>query len=191
MVRARYTGSGVSAPPIYVVAGLPGVGKSTTSRVLTERFERSAHVEADALQAMAVRGAVLPDPDGIGPEARRHLDLRLRQACRVAAAFADDGFVAVIDDLVIGPSVDVVRTELTGRELRFVMLCPTFEHVRSRWLEMGSPFADRWDWIDRVIRHDTERLGLWLDTTTLSPAETVDRILAHPWQNYPEAGLDG
>ncbi len=181
----------MNAPPIYVVAGLPGVGKSTTSRALAERFDRGAHVEADALQAMAVRGAVLPDPDGIGPEARRHLDLRLRQACRVAAAFADDGFVAVVDDLVIGPSVDVVRAELAGRELRFVMLCPAFEHVRARWLAMGSPFADRWAWIDRIIRHDTERLGLWLDTAALSPAETVDRILAHPWQNYPDPGRGG
>jgi hypothetical protein len=43
---------------------------------------------------------------------------------------------------------------------------------------MGSPFVDAWDWIDEEIRSDTRRVGLWLDTTVLTPDETVDAILA-------------
>lgn len=42
---------------------------------------------------------------------------------------------------------------------------------------MGSPFADRWDWIDDEIRHRTPRVGLWLDTTGLTPDQTVDTIV--------------
>ena len=42
---------------------------------------------------------------------------------------------------------------------------------------MGSPFVDAWDWIDDEIRVSTARVGLWLDTTTLDPDQTVDVIL--------------
>jgi hypothetical protein len=60
----------------------------------------------------------------------------------------------------------------------FVMLLPDFEHVKARWRTMGSPFVGAWDWIDEEIRHRTPRVGLWLDTTELTPEATVDAILA-------------
>ena len=39
--------------------------------------------------------------------------------------------------------------------------------------------------LDSALREGTPRLGLWLDTTDLSVAETVDRILeqARPWSS--------
>ncbi len=42
---------------------------------------------------------------------------------------------------------------------------------------MKSPFVDKWDWIDDEIRTGTARVGLWLDTTSLGPDQTVDVIL--------------
>ena len=59
------------------------------------------------------------------------------------------------------------------------MLFPEFAHIKQRWADMGSPYVDKWDWIDDEIRHNTERIGLWLDTTTLSPDETITAIAAH------------
>jgi len=32
-----------------------------------------------------------------------------------------------------------------------------------------------------VLRHDTPRLGLWLDTSSQTPAETADEILSRAW----------
>lgn len=164
-------------PPILVVSGLPGAGKSTTARELAGRLTRSAHVEADRLHDLIVSGAVEPGPDGIDAAAQVQLDLRLRNACLLARSFDDAGFTAVVDDIVLGDAVGLVREELAGRRWGFVMLLPDFEHVRARWVAMGSPFADRWGWIDDAIRHRTERIGLWLDTTDLGPADVVDRIL--------------
>lgn len=57
------------------------------------------------------------------------------------------------------------------------MLIPDFDHVKQRWIDMESPFAERWDWIDDEIRYKTERIGLWLGTTALDPIQTVDLIL--------------
>lgn len=164
--------------PVIVVSGLPGVGKSMTARVLARRFERAAHVEADRLQQLIVSGAVWPDADGIGAEARRQLDLRLRNACLLARSFADAGFAVIVDDIVIGEAVEELPSLLGGDcDFRFVMLVPDFTHVKQRWIDMGSPFAQGWDWIDDAIRNDTTRIGLWLDNTSLDVDQTVDAIV--------------
>jgi hypothetical protein len=164
-------------PRILVVSGLPGVGKSTTARLIAQRLPRAAHVEADRLQALVVTGGVMPDADGIRGEAERQLRLRLRNACLLARSFLEFGFTAVIDDIVAGRRLDHVIEDLDGVPFGFVMLLPDFEHVKARWRAMGSPFVDKWDWINDEIRNDTPRVGLWLDTTALGPEQTVDAIL--------------
>ncbi len=163
--------------PVIVVSGLPGVGKSTTAGALARRFERGAHVEADRLQELIVSGAVSPGIEGIGPEAQRQLDLRLRNACLLARSFADAGFTAVVDDIVIGDAVEALPELLGDHAFRFVMLVPDFAQVKQRWIDMGSPFAHAWDWIDDVIRNETTRIGLWLDTTDLDLDQTIDAII--------------
>lgn len=163
--------------PVIVISGLPGAGKSTTSRTLAERFERAAHVEADRLQELIVSGGVWPDAEGISAEAQQQLDLRLRNACLLARSFTDDGFTTIIDDIVIGDAVDSLPDLLGDDDFHFVMLLPEFAHVQQRWVDMGSPFADSWDWIDDVIRNETSRTGLWLDTTDLDVDAAVDAII--------------
>jgi len=44
-------------PPLLVVTGPPGAGKSTVARLVTDRFEPSALVEGDAFFAFLARGA--------------------------------------------------------------------------------------------------------------------------------------
>lgn len=164
-------------PRLFVVSGLPGSGKSTTSKELASRFERAAHVEADQLQSLITSGAVFPDLNGINTEARQQLDLRLANACLLARSFLQAGFNVVIDEIVIGPAIEDLRQHLNDIRFEFIMLVPDFDHVKQRWIDMQSPFAESWDWIDDEIRNHTERIGHWIDTTNLDPQQTVDLIL--------------
>ena len=165
-------------PRILIISGLPGAGKSTAARLLASQMARCALVEADELQEMIISGGVWPDgSQTIGHEAESQLRLRLHNACLLARSFAEHGFSAVIDDIVIGRRLEQALLELAGIPFGFVMLLPDFELVQERWRSIGSPFVDRWQWIDDEIRTRTKRVGLWLDTTDLTPEQTVGEIL--------------
>jgi hypothetical protein len=163
---------------ILVVSGLPGVGKSTTARLVAQRMPRAAHVEADRLQDLIVSGGMWPGPAPASGDAERQLRLRLHNACLLARSFVAAGFSAVVDDIVAGSRFDHLVEELDGASFGFVMLLPDFEHVSARWRAMGSPFVDSWDWIDADIREHTPRVGLWLDTTHMTAEEAADAIVA-------------
>jgi len=165
-------------PCVLVISGLPGVGKSTTARLVASRLDRGAYIEADQLQQMIVAGGVWPDGSGvISEEASAQLALRLHNACLLARSFLGAGFTAVVDDIVVADRLVRLLVDLEGLPVRFVMLAPPFEHVRQRWIDMGSPFADTWGWIDDEIRLRTKRIGLWLDTADLTPEQTADQII--------------
>jgi hypothetical protein len=58
-------------------------------------------------------------------EAAGQLRLRLRNACLLARAFAEAGFVAVIDEIVIGARVDDLVAEMGDTPFDCAMLTPS------------------------------------------------------------------
>lgn len=171
-------------PATVIVSGVPGAGKTTVASLLARRFERAAHLEADELQRMVVSGGVSAggqaldaagNPQG---EALRQLELRGRNMCLLANSFAEAGVVAVIDDVVVGSRLASFRSMLTGRPLWFVLLTPDLEQVRIRNAARGSSRVfETWRHLDATMRDETERVGLWLDSSGLTAEQTVDRIL--------------
>ena len=167
----------IEAPTLYVVSGVQGVGKSTVARMLAEGVGRGAWVSADALQRMIVSGGRWPEGATMSPEAERQLRLRLGNACRLARSFVAAGFSAVVDDIVIGERVEHLLADLAGQPFVFVMLTARPEVLRERERGRGSELWKEWQWLDGVVRERTRRIGLWLDTSDLTPEETVAAIL--------------
>ncbi|MCC7372364.1 MAG: phosphotransferase [Chloroflexi bacterium] len=170
-----------SDPTLFVISGTQGAGKSTVAQALARRFERGAWVSADRLQQMIVSGGRWPEGEPMSAEAERQLRLRLRHACLLGRSFVAAGITAVVDDIVVGSRLDELLEDLAGQPFVFVMLTPSLEAVREREQGRGTELWKAWEWLDDVVRHQTQRLGLWLDTSAMSVEETVDAILARAW----------
>ncbi|OWJ66385.1 AAA family ATPase [Inquilinus limosus] len=166
-------------PGILVVTGIMAAGKSTVAQALAERLPRAVHLRGDVFRRMIVSGRVEVTPD-LPAEAMRQLDLRYELAATVAGRYADSGFTVVWQDVILGPALARVARLLRGRSFGIVVLCPSPEAVAER--EAGRPKTGYGAWtpadLDRGLRADTPRLGLWLDSSGLTVGETVDAILA-------------
>jgi hypothetical protein len=123
------------------------------------------------------RAEMGPDP---GEEALRQLRLRYRLAASTADAYADEGFTAVVQDVILGPELARFVAAIRTRPLFVVVLAPRAdvvagrEEARNKTGYGGFAVAQ----LDRGLREDTPRIGLWLDTSGQTVAETVDEILA-------------
>jgi hypothetical protein len=164
-----------------VISGTQGAGKSTVAQRLAAASERGAWISADTLQRMIVAGGRWPEGRTPSDEALAQLRLRLKHACLLGMSFANAGFTAVIDDLVIGSRFDDLLADLAGQRFVFVMLTPRLEVVRQREAGRGTRLWEHWAWLDDEIRHRTPRVGLWLDNSDQTPEETTAAILARGW----------
>lgn len=162
----------------FLISGVPGAGKSTVARALAAALPRSAHIEGDLVGDFIISGFVPPQ----GPpedEAHRQLALRRHNTRALADSFAAAGFVPVVDDVVVSPSVLTGYLDgLQCRPLLFVQLAPSLDVVAQRDAARHKHFFDLWKHLDAEMRSWPDEPGLWLDTSRLTVAETVSQILA-------------
>lgn len=154
-------------------------GKSTVAQLLAERLPRAVHVRGDVFRRMVVSGRVEIGTEE-NAEGAAQLWLRYRLSAMVADEYARAGFVAIVQDIVLGPELARYGALVTARPRYLVVLAPRPTAVAAR--ERSRPKRGYGDWtvdaLDRVLREKTPRLGLWLDTSDQAPAETVDEIQA-------------
>jgi chloramphenicol 3-O-phosphotransferase len=166
---------------IIVVTGIQAAGKSTVARLLAEQFARGAHVEADALQRLIVSGGEWVDQPGEpSGEAARQLRLRLKHMCLLGRSFFVAGFVAVLDDIILGERWAHLKEDLRGVPFWLVVLAPRREVVIQARdtgrvkAALGTAWAD---YLDGVLRTTMAGIGLWVDSSDQTPKETVAEVL--------------
>lgn len=164
---------------VVLITGIQAAGKSTVAQLLADRLTRSVHLRGDLFRRLIVKGGknMLPDPD---PEAVAQLQLRYRLAAAAADLYADAGFVVVYQDVIMEADLASQVERIRTRPLYVVALLPSRVTVEQRESTRDKKAYDPWTVaeLDEALRTRTPRIGLWLDTSTQTPAQTVDEILA-------------
>jgi hypothetical protein len=140
---------------------------------------------ASTLKAIACRsalssGAVWPGEQPLEEE-RLQIGLNVRKQCLLAASFANEGFTPVLDYVVVnGARVSEYRQQLPGFVLRLVTLVPGVQVALARDQQRPEKtVAPLWAHLDAQIRTALRGVGLWVDNSRLTVAETVAHILLH------------
>jgi chloramphenicol 3-O-phosphotransferase len=162
----------------FVITGVMAAGKSTVAELLATRFARGVHLRGDVFRKMIVRGRDPISPT-LGDEALRQLDLRQRLAVSVANDYWRDDFTVVLQDIYAGSALANVIERLEISPLYVVVLSPRPDVIAERERQREKSGYGEWD-VDEFcasFAHVTPRLGLWLDTSDLTPEQSVDEIL--------------
>lgn len=135
------------AGSVVLISGIMGAGKSTVAQLLAERLPRAAHIRGDAFRRMIVSGRseMVPSAEA---EALSQLQLRYRLATMVADAYAEAGFTAVYQDILMGDDL-VMDSRQAVRVLLFdegdrVLLVRFWDGERSWWCTPGGDRPGDW-----------------------------------------------
>jgi predicted kinase len=165
---------------LFVISGVSAAGESTVARLLAERFQHGVCVLGDAIRAMMVSGRVDMRPDA-GAEALRQLALRYSGTLAGADVFLGAGFDVVVEDVIIGPILRDFLGLVPVPEFHLV-LDPDAAAIEQRERERDRIDYRPGQWsvagLQAVLREETDRIGLWLDTTWHSAEQTVEAILS-------------
>lgn len=167
---------------IILITGIQAAGKSTIAQLLAEQLPRSVHVRGDLFRRMMVNGRadMTPEPS---EEALRQLRLRYQLTAMVCDTYFAAGFTVITQDVILGDHLTEMTAMIRSRPLLVVVLAPQPTTIATREAARGKVAYDTWtvDRLDDVLRHQTPRLGLWLDTSGQTPTETMNEILTRAW----------
>ncbi|MBB2890298.1 AAA family ATPase [Flexivirga oryzae] len=173
------TASGTGTGRLFVISGAQAAGKTTVGQALADALPRSVFIDGDTIGNVVVSGkALMTQPPRI--EAIEQLFLRYAGALTVADVYRSAGFDAVIADNIFGSYLDDFLMIAAPEPVHFVMLTPSVDVIRAREISRGKNAYRHGFTVEGLvdtIEHDTFRVGLWIDNTSLSPGQTVTRIL--------------
>jgi chloramphenicol 3-O-phosphotransferase len=163
-----------------VITGAMAAGKSTVADLLAIRLPKSVHIHGDAFRHMVVNGRadMTPNPS---PDAIAQLNLRYDLAAMAADRYAEEGFDVIVQDVILGKDLADFMKRIETPERYLVVLSPNVSALEWREEQRAkngyvhfSPGA-----LDDVLRREAAHIGYWLDSSTQTPEETVDDILAN------------
>jgi sugar phosphate isomerase/epimerase len=126
------------------------------------------------------RAEMTPEPS---EEAIRQLRLRHRLTAQISDAYFDSGFTVITQDVILGEHLTEMIALIRSRPLLVIVLAPHAGTIAAREAARDKTAYGIWaiDQLDNVLRQDTPRVGLWLDTGHQTLTGTVDDILARGW----------
>lgn len=163
---------------IYIVTGIMASGKSTIAQMLSEQFEKSVHVRGDIFRKMIVKGNIKMTPEH-SQSAVEQLQLRYKMAAQIAEMYYKSGFSVVVQDTYLGKEVVSFLEAFESKPVYYITLNPTIEAIIEREKKRNKTGYTVWEVepLYSILINDNPRIGLWVDTSNMTPEETLSEII--------------
>lgn len=164
-----------------IVTGMPGAGKSTVTDLAARLLPKAAQVRGDDMNQM-IKSAYIGWTGKPSDEALRQDELCNRNMCALAKNFVDVGFTVLLDTVLADrPELDFFLALLSPRPVRLVVLAPGIDVCKHRNATRHPEDRFDFDGYERLeveMKREFGDAGWWFDTSTLSPDETAERLVA-------------
>lgn len=158
---------------IYLITGPAGVGKSTVSKLLAEKLEKSVLIEGDDVYHFVVGGYVAPWKNG------NHLDLFWKNSKSLIKNSLESGFDVVFNYILDKKQIKEMQKEFKDCEIKFVCLMTDEETILKRDKErpedcqMGERCLVL---LESFKKKNFDERNI-LNTSNLSISETLEEVL--------------
>ena len=160
-----------------LITGAPGSGKTTIVGALARKLPRAAHIQVDFFRKMVKGGYA--SPHEWSDEVARQYQLARSNAVRTAVAFAQAGFIPIIDDIIPADWVQEWIDSLPGLEPKFVILNLPLEvglernQERETWTVDEKVLAD----LHGMLQGEYTSDWIAVDSGLANPEDAADIIL--------------
>lgn len=159
-------------PNLYIITGPAGVGKSTISKELAKRSNKSALIEGDDIYSQVVGGYVSAWKEG------NHLDVFWKICLDSISSYLEAGYDVVFNYIITPESFNEIKNRFKNYNFKFVVLITNKETI----LERDSKRPKDCQMNERCIvllnnfkNYDYGK-DYFLDTTNFSINETINII---------------
>ncbi len=162
-------------PIVCLITGPAGAGKSTVSRALAEKFEKSAVVTVDSLRNSIIGGRIKPWPHN--EEVDRQMTLAAKNACTLANNFLDSGFSVIMDDVIGRKLLNQYKDSFPN--IKTFLLLPSVDTLLGHFDKRGTDDALRvrtQELHDKFISTKNELDWVVIDSSSQTVEETVNQI---------------
>jgi guanylate kinase len=121
---------------ICLITGPAGSGKSSVSKALANKFERSAVIEVDTLRHMIKGSYARPWPHN--EEVDLQVSLSTKNACDMATNLLEKGFNVFIDDVVGRKLLAQYSNSFKDKNFKAFLLMPSLESLLRRFDDRGD-----------------------------------------------------
>ena len=152
---------------IILIRGAPGVGKTTIGRLFRESTPSGVVVDIDDVRRMVSSEVFLY---GANVDYRK----AVTATCALVAAFLDTGYSPIIVvDVFSPPILELFRRICTQRRTVVITFYSEDGVLARRMARRTSGYInlDVAIKINRLMKHPSDSSDVWIDTSTLGPAE--------------------
>lgn len=161
---------------ICLITGPMGVGKSSTSKVLAEKFEKSAYIKVDHIRKMIIGGYIGPGDENFYIQEK----LGIKNTCALANNYLEAGFNVFIDDVMGKEKLQQYVEFFPNRKIEAFLLLPSIEVTLERFNGRGGAT----EVLEKRTRHLHDQFTLlknetnWkvIDSSNFTLEETVEKI---------------